>query len=112
MTALLLTAVMSTRRKTSIALTANHLIAVVGLSEGSEGRLDDTTSHLEEDFKSSLFSNRIRTNGLIILKFLSGENQTLIVVINVFLLLDHLLDVFHSFSRLNLKRDSVSLKRR
>ena len=108
-TALLLTAVVSTRRKTSVALTANHLVAVVGLGKGSEGRFDDTTSHLEEDFKGGFFGNRVSTDDFSVFKFLTSENQTLVVVINVFLFLDHLLDGFNGFSRLNFKRDGVSL---
>ena len=50
MSALLLTAVVSTKRKTSVALTAHHLIAVVLLGQSSQGGLDHSSSHLEEHF--------------------------------------------------------------
>ena len=105
----LLTAVVSTRGKTRVALAANHLLAVVLLGEGGEGGLDHTTSHLEEHFKSGLSSNAVGTDSLRVLEFLASENQALVLVVDVFLLLEHLLHVLHGFRGLDLKRDGVSL---
>ena len=106
----LLTAVVSTRGETRVALAANHLLAVVFLGEGGEGGLDHTTSHLEQHLKSGLLSNAVGTDGLRVLEFLASENQALVLVVDVFLLLEHLLHVLHGLSGLDLERDGVSLR--
>ena len=62
--ALLLTAVVSTRGKTSVALTANHLLAVELLGESGKSRLNHSSSHLEEHFKGGLRRNSVGTDGL------------------------------------------------
>ena len=108
-TASLLTAVVSTRRKTRVALTADHLLAVVLLGESSQGRLDHTTSHLEEHFKGGLSSNVVGTNGLRVLELLTGEHKALVLVVDVLLLLEHLLHVLHGLRGLDIKRDGISL---
>ena len=77
MSASLLTAVVSTRGETRVALAANHLLAVVFLGEGGEGGLDHTTSHLEQHLKSGLLSNAVGTDGLSVVEFLAGENKAL-----------------------------------
>ena len=107
--ALLLTAVVSTQRKTSVALTAHHLIAVVLLGQCSQGGLDHSSSHLEEHFNGGGLVDSASADGLRIVQLLSSENKTLVVVVDVLLLLDHLLDVLHGLRGLNLKRDGVSL---
>ena len=108
--ALLLTAVVSTKRKTSVALTAHHLLAVVLLGQSSQGGLDHSSSHLEEHFDGGGLADSAGADGLRIIELLTSENKTLVVVINVLLLLDHLLDVLHGLRGLNLKRDGVSLQ--
>ena len=65
-TTLLLTAVVSTRRKTSVALSADHLITVVLLSEDSEGRLNDTTTKSEDQVKSGLLLDVVVTEGSVV----------------------------------------------
>ena len=106
----LLTAVVSTRGKTRVALAANHLLAVVLLGEGGEGGLDHTTSHLEQHLKSGLSSNAVGTDGLRVLEFLASENQALVLVVDALLLLEHLLHVLHGLSGLDLEREGVSLR--
>ena len=106
----LLTAVVSTRGETRVALAANHLLAVVLLGEGGEGGLDHTTSHLEQHLKSVLLSNAVGTDGLSVVQFLAGENETLVLVVDALLLLEHLLHVLHGLSGLDLERDGVSLR--
>ena len=108
--ALLLTAVMSTRGETSVALTANHLLAVELLGESGKSRLNHSSSHLEEHFKGGLRRNSVGTDGLGVLKLLSGKDKALLVEVDVLSLLDHLLDVLHGLGGLNLKRDGVSLQ--
>ena len=109
MSALLLTAVVSTRGKTSVALTANHLLAVVLLGQGSKSRLNDSSSHLEQHFNGSIRAHSISSNHFRVVHLLSSEDHTLVVIVNILLILDHLLDFLHSFCGLDLKRDSVSL---
>ena len=107
--ALLLTAVVGTLGQTSVALAANHLLAVVLLGEGSEGGLDDSSSQLEQHLHGGVLSDVVVADGLRVLQLLSGEHHALVVVINVLLLLDHLLDVLHLLSGLDLERDGISL---
>ena len=109
-TALLLTAVVGTLGQTSVALAANHLLAVVLLGEGSEGRLDDSSSQLEQNLHGGVLSDVVVANHLGVLQLLASEHHALVVVINVLLLLDHLLDVLHLLSGLDLERDGISLQ--
>ena len=111
MTASLLTAVVGTRGQTRVALTADHLLAVVLLGESSQGGLDHTTSHLEEHLKGGLSSNGVGTDGLRVLELLAGEHQALVLVVDVLLLLEHLLHVLHGLRGLDIKRDGISLHR-
>ena len=108
-TALLLTAVVGTLGQTSVALAANHLLAVVLLGESGQGGLDDSSSQLEQHLHGGVLSNVVVADGLGVLQLLSGEHHALVVVINVLLLLDHLLDVLHLLSGLDLERDGISL---
>ena len=110
MSALLLTAVVSTKGKTSVALTAHHLIAVVLLGQSSQGGLDHSSSNLEKHFQSFISLQVVGLQCLAVVQLLSSENKTLVVVVDVLLLLDHLLDVLHGLRGLNLKRDGVSLQ--
>jgi len=50
-TALLLSAVGGSRWQTGVALSADHLIAVVLGGQGLERRLDDTTSESENEMQ-------------------------------------------------------------
>ena len=106
----LLTAVVSTRGETRVALAANHLLAVVLLGEGGEGGLDHTTSHLEEHFNGGFTRNVVGTDGLSVVEFLAGENEALVVSVDVLLLLKHHLHRLHGLSGLDLERDGVSLR--
>ena len=108
-TALLLTAVVGTLGQTGVALAANHLLAVVLLGESSKRGLDDSSSQLEQNLHSGVLSDVVVADGLGVLQLLSSEHHALVVVINVLLLLDHLLDVLHLLSGLDLERDGISL---
>ena len=103
MSASLLTAVVSTRGKTRVALAANHLLAVVLLGEGGEGGLDHTTSHLEEHFNGGFTRNVVGTDGLSVVEFLAGENEALVVSVDVLLLLKHHLHRLHGLRGLDFK---------
>ena len=45
-----------------------------------------------------------------VVEFLAGENETLVLVVDALLLLEHLLHVLHGLSGLDLERDGVSLR--
>ena len=108
--ALLLAAVVRTKGQTGVALAAHHLLAVVLLGQSSQGGLDHSSSHLEEHFDGGGLADSAGADGLRVVQLLSSENKALVVVVDVFLLLDHLLDVLHGLRGLNLKRDGVSLQ--
>ena len=108
-TASLLTAVVGTRGQTGVALTADHLLAVVLLGESSQGGLDHTTSHLEEHLQSGLSGNGVGADGLRVLELLASEHEALVLVVDVFLLLEHLLHVLHRLGGLDLQSDGISL---
>ena len=108
-TASLLTAVVGTRGQTRVALTADHLLAVVLLGESSQSGLNHTTSHLEEHLQSSLSSNGVGADGLRVLELLASEHEALVLVVDVFLLLEHLLHVLHGLRGLDLQSDGISL---
>lgn len=95
MTALLLTAVGSASRKASVALAADHLVAVVGLGQGLQGRFNDTTTKTEDQMKSGLLLNVVVRESAAIFELLSGENETLLIRRNSFLVLNLLLDVVY-----------------
>ena len=71
MSALLLTAVVGTLGQTSVALAANHLLAVVLLGESGKSRLDDSSSQLEQHLHGGVLSDVVVADGLRVLQLLS-----------------------------------------
>ena len=55
--AFLLSAVGRARRKTSVALTADHLVAVEFTSKSSEGRIDGTSTKTKDKMKCGLLGD-------------------------------------------------------
>ena len=105
MTALLLSAVGGTGREAGVALSADHLLAVVLGGQSLEGRLDDTAAKSENQvqcrFLKIVRSNRNGScvtfayllNVVVrqcppIFKLLAGEDEALLVGRNSFLVLD------------------------
>lgn len=60
MTALLLAAVGGSRGQTGVALSADHLLAVVLGGEGLERGLDNTTTETEDEMKSRFLFKIVR----------------------------------------------------
>ena len=58
------------------------------LSEGLEGRLDDTTSESEDQVKSGLLLDVVVGKGSAILELLTSEDESLLVWGNSFLVLN------------------------
>jgi len=106
--ALLLSAVGGSGVVSRVALSADHLLAVVLLSEGLEGRLDDTTSESEDQMESGLLLDVVVGKGSAILELLASEDESLLVWRNSFLILDLGLDIFDSVGSLDLKGDGLT----
>jgi len=103
-----LAAVGGTGRETSVALAADHLVAVVGRGEDAERRLNDTTTETEDQVEGRLLLDVVIRKGAAILELLSGEDETLLVWGDTFLVLDLGLDVVDGVGRLNLEGDRLS----
>ena len=58
------------------------------LSEGLEGRLDDTTSESEDQMESGLLLDVVVGKGSAILELLASEDESLLVWGNSFLILN------------------------
>ena len=63
------------------------------LSEGLEGRLDDTTSESEDQMESGLLLDVVVGKGSAILELLASEDQALLVRRDALLVLDLGLDL-------------------
>jgi hypothetical protein len=88
-----LTTVSGTRRKTSITLAANHLFTVVLRSQSLKRGFNDTTTKTENQVKSGFLLNVVVTQGATIFQLFTGENETLLIRRNTFLVLNLLLDI-------------------
>ncbi|KAI8807388.1 hypothetical protein BJ742DRAFT_812553 [Cladochytrium replicatum] len=104
--ALLLSAVGGTRGETSVAFSANHLVAVVLGCKHLQRGFNDTTTETEHKVESRLLLNVVVRQGTAILELLAGEDETLLVRGNSFLVLDLLLHIVDSVRRLNLNDES------
>jgi hypothetical protein len=76
---LLLAAVSGTRRKTSIALAADHLLAVVLGGKSLQGGLNDTTTKTEDQVQGGLLLDVVVGQGAAILKLLTSKDKTLLI---------------------------------
>jgi hypothetical protein len=88
-----LTAVGGTRRKTSITLAANHLVTVVLAGQSLQRGFNDTTTKTENQVKGGFLLNVVITQGTTVLELFTGENETLLIRRDTFLILDLLLDI-------------------
>ena len=79
--------------QTSVALAADHLLALVGTGESGKRWLDldatdSTATKSEDQMERGLLLNVVIGKGAAILKLLAGEDQTLLIGRNSFLVLD------------------------
>ena len=128
-TTLLLAAVDSAGGKASVALAADHLLAVVLGGKGLEGGLDDTTTEAEDEVEGRLCSNKggawlspnarfdtaddtlldvVVREGAAVLELLAGEDEALLVRGDALLVLDLGLDVLNRVGRLDLEGDGLA----
>ena len=108
MTALALTAVGGTRRETSVALSANLLVAVVLAGEHLERGLDDTTTQTEHKVEGRFLLDVVVREGAAILELLTGEDQALLVGGNTLLVLNLGLDIVDGVRGLHLKGNGLT----
>ena len=92
-TTLALAAVFRLHGETSVTLAANHLLAFVARSEGSERglNLDDTdtaTAETEHEMEGRLLLDVVIRKSAAVLELLAGEDQTLLIGRNTFLVLN------------------------
>jgi hypothetical protein len=90
----LLAAVDGTGVHAGIALAANHLILVILAGKNLERRLNDSTTETEDQMESRLLLDVVVSKSAAIFELLSGENETLLIRGDTFLILNLGLDVF------------------
>merc|ERR1712096_500857 len=105
---LLLPAVVCTGGEASIALAADELVGVGLLGEHLKGGLDDATENAEHEVESRLLLDVIVRKGAAVLELFSGEDETLLIRGNAFLILDLGLHVVDCVGRLNLQCDGLA----
>jgi len=110
MTALTLTAVMGLKRKTSIATTADHLVAVVLTGKNNKRGLETTTNKTENKVKGALLLDVVVGKSVTVLKLLTGKDETLLIRGDTFLVLNLGLHVIDAVPRLHLEGDSLASK--
>jgi len=109
-TALALTAVVSLKRKTGIATTADHLVAVVLTGKNNKRGLKTTTNKTKNKVEGRLLLDVVISKSVTVLKLLTGEDKTLLIRRDTFLVLNLGLHVIDGISRLDLKSDSLASK--
>jgi hypothetical protein len=76
-----------------IALAANHLILVIFAGKNLERGLNDSTTETEDQMEGRLLLDVVVRKSATILKLLTGENQTLLIRGDSFLILNLGLDI-------------------
>jgi len=88
-------------------LAADLLVLLVLASESSEGWVDHSSAQAEHKVEGGLLLDVVVLEGAAILKLLSGEDETLLVRRDSFLILDLGLHSLDSVGTLNLKGDCL-----
>lgn len=104
----LLAAVSGARRKASITFTAYGLVAVEFLCQHCQGRIVDSTSETQDQMQGAFFLDVVITQSAAIFQLFTGENQSLLIRRNSFLVLNLGLDVVDRVRRLNVKGNSLT----
>lgn len=105
---LLLTAILGTRWKTSIAFTADGLVAVVSLGQQRKRWVVDSSSQTKNQMKCGLLLDIVVGKGAAVFELLSSENQTLLIRRNSFFVLNLGLDVVNGITWLDIERDGLT----
>ena len=107
---LFLTAVGRAGRKTSVALTANLLLAVELTGKGREGGIDGSSSQAKHEMESGFLRDVVVAKGATVFELLSGEDQTLLIGGNSLLVLNLLFNSFDGVGRVNVEGNSLTRK--
>jgi hypothetical protein len=106
--AFLLAAIGGTWWKTSIAFSADCLVAVESLCQQSQSGIIDSTSQSENKVKSRFLLNIVIAQSASILKLLSGKDKTLLIRGDSFLILNLGLDVVNGVAWFDIKSDGLT----
>jgi hypothetical protein len=106
--ALALSAVGRTGRETSVALAADHLVAVELGGESLERGLNETAAETEDQVESRLLLNIVVRESAAILELLASEDQALLVRGDALLVLDLGLDIVNRVRGLDLEGDGLA----
>merc|ERR1712167_365352 len=90
----------SEQRLLELLLAADELVGVGLLGEHLKGGLDDATENAEHEVESRLLLDVIVRKGAAVLELFSGEDETLLIRGNAFLILDLGLHVVECVGRL------------
>ena len=91
-----------------VALAADHLVAVVLLRQKTQRRLDDPASQTQHQVKGGLLLNIVVGQSASVFQLFSGEDQTLLIRGDSFLILNFRFHIFNRVRRLDLKGDSLA----
>lgn len=108
MSTLLLAAVGSSRGKTSITLSANHLVAVVLTGQHLERWLNSTTSKTKNQMEGRLLLDIVVAQRATVLELLSGKDKSLLVWGDSLLVLNLGLHVINGVGRFDIKGDGLT----
>merc|ERR1712241_1232201 len=108
MSALLLPTVGSTRMKTSVTFTTDHLVAVVLLGQQPQRRFNPPPSQPQHQVKGRLFLNVVIAQRASVFQLFTGKDETLLVRRDSFFVLDFRLDVVGGVSWFHLEGDGLA----
>ena len=108
MSAALLTAILGTGWKASIAFTADSFVTVVSLGQQSKSGVVHSSSQAKNQMKSGLLLDIVIRESAAVFELLSSENQTLLIRRNSFLILNLYLDVVNGVTGLDIERDGLA----
>ena len=113
MAAALVTALLSTSRKTGIALAADRALNVGLFGKEAEGWLIGifaTTTKTKNKVKGGVLLDGIVLEGVAVLELLTSEDKTLLVWWDTFLVLDFSLDILDTVGWFNFEGDVLAGK--
>merc|ERR1719150_3252083 len=101
-------AVGCTRMEASVALPANHLVAVVLLGEQTKGGFDHSTTQPEHQVEGALLLNVVIREGPAVFELLASKDQPLLVWGDPLLVLDLRLHILDCVGWLDLEGDGLA----
>ena len=89
-------------------LSADHLLAVESLRKGSKRGVEDTSTKAEDKMEGWLLLDVVIGQGSAVLQLLAGEDQSLLIWGNSFLILNLLFDIVNRVRGLDLEGDGFA----